>query len=209
MENGRSTIRSSGRWFKRTQKKLDKTGLRPMGDHVDMFQHVYREWNQEAGRLMHVAREEGTTWNSYVMEKGARVEAVGSFFDGGVSSECNAQIKNKVDSAFVIQFAERIEEEIYQIKWRIIVEFEKILADDATVTHAECTAAVEAARAICCLARAGCICFDLDGKLTEDHNNKTRKRNEMKADSEGRWKKKEEISRPSHSLSSSFLSRHL
>ena len=41
-------------------------------------------------------------------------------------------------------------------------------------------------------------------KTREDNENKTRKRNEMKADSEGRWKKKEEISRPSHSLSSSF-----
>ena len=105
-----------------------------------------------------------TTWNSFVIEEGARVEAVRSSFDGA-----------------------------------------KILTVDATVTQAECTAAVEAARAISCLARAGCICFDLDGKLIEDYNeNRTRKRNEMKADSEGRWKKKEEISRPSHSLSSSF-----
>ena len=27
----------------RTQNMLDKTGLRPVGDHLDMFQHVYRE----------------------------------------------------------------------------------------------------------------------------------------------------------------------
>ena len=148
----------------RTQNMLDKTGLRPVGDHLDMFQHVYREWNQEADRLTHVARGKGATWNSYVIERGARVEAVRSCFDCA-----------------------------------------KILTVDATVMQAECTAAVEAARAICCLARAGCICLDLDGKLIEDYNeNKTRKRNEMKADSEGRWKKKEEISRPSHSLSSSF-----
>ena len=36
-------------------------------DHLDMFQHVYREWNQEADRLTHVAREKGATWNSYAM----------------------------------------------------------------------------------------------------------------------------------------------
>ena len=87
----------------RTQNMLDKTGLRPVGDHLDMCQHVYREWNQEADRLTHVAREKGATWNSYVMEKGAPVEAVRSCFDGA-----------------------------------------KILPDDATVTQAECTAAVEA-----------------------------------------------------------------
>ena len=94
---------------------------------------------------------------------------------------------------------------MHEIKWRTIVEFAEILPDDASVTQAECMAAVEAARAMCCVARDGCISFDLDEKLIEDYNeNKTRKRNEMKADSEGRWKKKEEISRPSHSLSSSF-----
>ena len=38
---------------------LDKTDLRPMADHVDIFQHVYREWNQEVDRLTHVAREKG------------------------------------------------------------------------------------------------------------------------------------------------------
>ena len=38
------------------------------GLHVDIFQHVYREWNQEADRLTHVAREKGTTWNSYAMK---------------------------------------------------------------------------------------------------------------------------------------------
>ena len=91
------------------------------------------------------------------------------------------------------------------MKWRTITEVAKILPDDATVTQVECTAAVEAARAICCLARTGSICFDLDGNLIEDcSRNKTKKRNTMKDDFEGRWKKEEEeISRLSHSLSSS------
>ena len=66
---------------------LDKTGLRLVGGHLDTFQHVYREWNQEADRLTHVAREKGTRWNSHVIEKGARVEAVRSFFDGGVRQD--------------------------------------------------------------------------------------------------------------------------
>ena len=91
------------------------------------------------------------------------------------------------------------------MKWRTIIEVAKILPDDATVTQAECTAAVEAARAICSLARTGNICFDIDGNLIEDHNkNKTRKRNEMKTDTGDRWKREEKTSTLSHSLSSSF-----
>ena len=81
----------------------------------------------------------------------------------------------------------------------------KILPDNATVTQTDYTAAVEAARAICCVARSGSICFDLDGNLIEDYSrNTTTKRNKMKDDFEGRWKKEEEnISRLSRSLSSS------
>ena len=36
---------------------LDKTDLRSVDDVFDMFQHICREWNQEADRLTHVARE--------------------------------------------------------------------------------------------------------------------------------------------------------
>ena len=89
--------------------------------------------------------------------------------------------------------------------WRTIIEVAKILPNDATVTQAERTASVEAARAICCLARIGCICFDLDRNLIEDwRGNKTRTRNPMKEDFEDRWKnEEEEVARLSHSLSSS------
>ena len=74
------------------------------------------------------------------------------------------------------------------------------------MTQAECIAASEAAIAICCLARTESVCFDLEGKLNEDFSrNKTKKRTSMNEDVEGRWKKdEEEISRRSHSLSSSF-----
>ena len=62
-----------------------------------------------------------------------------------------------------------------------IVEVAQVLPDDATITQAECTAAVEAAKAICCLARTGSICFDLDGNFIEDcSRNKKKKRNRMK-----------------------------
>ena len=73
---------------------MDKTDMLPMGDHLDMFQHVYRDWNQEADHLAHVAREKGATWNSYVMEEETRVEAVR--IDGGANIQCDDKIKHKV-----------------------------------------------------------------------------------------------------------------
>ena len=58
----------------KTQNVLDKVDLRPMVVHLDMFQHDYREWNQEADRLTHVAREKGCTWNSYAKGRGGCAE---------------------------------------------------------------------------------------------------------------------------------------
>ena len=71
-----------------------------------MFQHIYRDWNQEADQLTHVAREKGATSNSYITEAGTRIEAVRSFFDGGVGSACNDKIRNRVGSPYVIQVVE-------------------------------------------------------------------------------------------------------
>ena len=66
-------------------------------------------------------------------------------------------------SAYVIQVAEGIVEDMHQMRWKTIIEVAKFLSNDATVTQAECTA-VETAKAICCLARAGCIfAFHQDG----------------------------------------------
>ena len=104
----------------------------------------------------------------------------------------------------MIQIAENFEEDTHKMKWRTITEVAKILLDTATVTQAECTAAVEAARAICCLARSGSICFDLDSLIKDYSRNTTKKRNKMKDEFEGRWRmEEEEISRLSRSLSSS------
>ena len=90
------------------------------------------------------------------------------------------------------------------MKWRTIIEVPKILPDDATATQAVCTAAVEAARAVCCLARTGSICFNIFGNSVENCSTNTRKRNKMKDDCEGRWKwKKEEEENSRLSLSSS------
>ena len=83
------------------------------------------------------------------------------------------------------------------------LRLQKNLPDDATVTQAECTAASEAAIAICCPARTGSVCFDLEGNLIEDDKNMTRKRDEMEEDLEERGKLKEKNSRLPNSSSTS------
>ena len=93
-----------------------------------------------------------------------------------MSSQDDSPIKNKAGSAYVIQVTERIEEDVSQMKWKTIIEVARILPNDATMIQAECTSAVEAARAVCCLARTGNICFDLDGKLIEDYEKQDEKK---------------------------------
>ena len=39
------------------QNMLDKIDLRPMGDHLDMYQHIYIDWNLDTDRFTQVARE--------------------------------------------------------------------------------------------------------------------------------------------------------
>ena len=60
--------------MQKTQNLLDKTDIRLMGDHLDLFQHVYRDWNEKADRLAHEARENGASWNSFTMKKGQKLE---------------------------------------------------------------------------------------------------------------------------------------
>ena len=64
---------------------------------------------------------------------------------------------NIMGSAYVIQIAGKIEEDRHNMKWKTIKEVAKILPNNAIVTQAECTAAVDAATAICSLARCGSI----------------------------------------------------
>ena len=77
--------------------------------------------------------------------------------------------------------------------WRTVVEVAKVLPDDATITQAETTAAVEAARAICCLVQTGQIIFDLDGNLIEEWDKNVRRNKiRMEENTEGRRERKRE-----------------
>ena len=80
----------------KTQNILDKTDIRPMADHLDLFQQIYRDWNEEADRLTHEAREKGTSWNSFTVNEGANIEAVRACFDGAVSRQEDRKVKHKV-----------------------------------------------------------------------------------------------------------------
>ena len=41
----------------KTQNMLDRTDIHPMGDHLDMFQHIYREWNPESDFILRMWQE--------------------------------------------------------------------------------------------------------------------------------------------------------
>ena len=85
------------------------------------------------------------------MREGEKLGAVRAFFHGRVSKQEDRKVKHLAGSAYVIQASERIEKAAEKMEWRTTVEVAKVLPDDATITQAETTAAVEAARAICCL----------------------------------------------------------
>ena len=49
----------------KVQKTIGQISIMPLNAHLDHFQHLYREWNAEAGDLTHEAKREGSSWNTY------------------------------------------------------------------------------------------------------------------------------------------------
>ena len=45
----------------------DITDIRPMADHLDLFQRIYRDRNEKADRFTHEAREKGASCDSFTM----------------------------------------------------------------------------------------------------------------------------------------------
>ena len=131
-----------------------------MADHLDLFQYIDRDWNEKkADRLSNEAREKGASWNLFTMKEGSKLEAARAYFDGGISKQEDRTVKQKVGSAYGFQASERIEEAAEKMEWRTQVEVSKVFPADATITQAETSAALEAARAICCLVQTGHIIF--------------------------------------------------
>ena len=141
----------------KTQHLLDKTDFRRMADHLDLFQHT------------HETMEKGASWNSFTMKEGSKVEAV------VFSRQEDRKVKHKVVSSSAIRASERIEEAAEKMERRTIVQVAKVLLDDATIKHAETTAAVKAVRATCSLVQTGQIIFDVGGNLIEECDKNTKR----------------------------------
>ena len=95
----------------KTLNLFDKTDIRPMADHLDLFQHKNRDWNEKADRLTHDAREKGASWNSFTVMEGSILEAVRACLQE------DKKVKHKEGSAHVIQASETIEEAAEKMEW--------------------------------------------------------------------------------------------
>ena len=58
---------------------------KPIYDHLDLFHHNHRVWNEDADALSQKAREEGPSWNNYRRKK--KFHAIRILFDEGVCYE--------------------------------------------------------------------------------------------------------------------------
>ena len=134
----------------KTQILLDQTDIILISDHLDMCQHIYRDWNCDADYLTHKAREEGPAWNAFQTKE--RIEAIGVYFDGGVSHEEDKKVKNRVCPGWLIQVTETIGKQI-GLQWKTVVEVARVLVDEATIIEVELMAATEAVKAVMCLTR--------------------------------------------------------
>ena len=71
MEDQKSKVQGGS--AKDAESSLDQTDTRPMADHLDLFQQIYRDGNEEGDRLAHEAREKGASWNSFTIKEGAKI----------------------------------------------------------------------------------------------------------------------------------------
>ena len=196
MVNGRSTTINSEQWYKMTQNMMDNTEFRLVGDHLDMFQHITEIWVRKLIILRVWQEKKGHMRNSYMMEEGTRVQAV-QFFVGGVNIQYDDKIKHKVESAHVIQSAERIEEctEKWSGKQMSRLRQSFLMVNNNSSRVHSCSWGSKSA--IYCLARIGCMCFDLDGNLIEQ-GQETEWRKTVKADGREKQKTKKRRLQDSH-----------
>ena len=75
MEDGKNDKPMFRAEVHKTQILLDQTDIVLMSDHLDICQHIYRDWNGDADYLTHKAREEGPAWNAFQTKE--RIEAIG------------------------------------------------------------------------------------------------------------------------------------
>ena len=61
MEGGKLNNQKFRVEMQKTQNLLDKTDIRPMADHLDLFQHKNRDWYEKADLLTHESWKEVQT----------------------------------------------------------------------------------------------------------------------------------------------------
>ena len=73
MEDGKNDKPKFRAEVHKTQILLDQTDIVLMSDHLEICQHIYRDWNGNADHLTHQAREDGPAWNAFQAKE--RIEA--------------------------------------------------------------------------------------------------------------------------------------
>ena len=140
MEDGKNDKPKFRAEVHKTQILLDQTDIVLMSDHLDIYQHIYRDWNGDADYLSHKAREEGPAWKAFQTKE--RIEAIRVYFDGGVSHEEDKKVKNRVCPGWLIQVAEAIGKQI-GLQWKRVGEVARVVVDEATIIEVELMTATE------------------------------------------------------------------
>ena len=82
----------------KTQHFLYQIAIRLVGDHLDLFQHIYRHWHGEA--------------DCHSFETEDKVEAIRSYFDEGVSNKEDKKVKNRTGAVWPNQIAGHIDDQL-------------------------------------------------------------------------------------------------
>ena len=101
-----------GRWT--IHNLISRTEVQKTQSVLDKNRHA------SDGRITNEAKEQGASWNSFVMKEKPKVEAARACFAGGVSKQEDRNVEQKVTSAYVIQASGRKEEAVQKMEWRTI-----------------------------------------------------------------------------------------
>ena len=131
----------------RAQIFLNTRDLRPVTDHMDLFQLLYQDRNERAVLRTRRGRKGAAgTSSECVKVKNWRPSVPSS-----TEESDDRKVKYQVGYGCVIQASEQREEAEDKMRWKTMVEVAETLPKDAATTQAETTAAAEAAKAVCCL----------------------------------------------------------
>ena len=126
MEDAKSNKPMFRSEVRQKQILLDQTDIVLMSDHLDICQHIYRDWNGDADYLTHKAREEDLRGTLFKQRRGSRPSVF--ILMAGVSHEEDKKVKNRVCPGWLIQVAEAIGKQI-GLQWKTVVEVARVVVD--------------------------------------------------------------------------------